>query len=149
MQTTLNSIERINACAVINKVYRTKWDLIQLTQGSNMFSPSLTPRLSPLVAALSLNEIVILGGFNHKVLGDGYVYNLDTNSVEQVIFQSDNSYKSSFRFGNTLNQSVTMNNLGRLGGKIAGLVADGSGGIHFITYTKGDSEVKQILPKEH
>ena len=94
-----------------------------------------------------MNEIALLGGFNHRVLGDGYVYNIKNNSVEQVIFESDNSFENNFKFGNTLNQTISASSVSP--GKIAGLVADGNKGIHFITYTRGESQVKIILPREH
>ena len=72
----LTSIEKLNAISIVN-FYEVAWVLLDLP-----LSPSFKPRTSPLVGAVSSSEIVILGGFSKGALsGDGYIYDVDKNSI--------------------------------------------------------------------
>ena len=45
----------------------------------------ISARANPLVAPLGEREIVILGGSKKRYLADGYTFNADYNTVQQVL----------------------------------------------------------------
>ena len=74
----LPSMEILDAQAVVNGIENVEWLLISLTQMNANFEP----RSHPLVAPVSDDEIVILGGFktskvySKTFLSDGFIFNL-------------------------------------------------------------------------
>lgn len=68
----LNSIEKL----VFNRgVAASGWQLIEVP------SSCLLGRRDPLVSQINENEIVILGGYNDKQLGDGLIFDCKTNQL--------------------------------------------------------------------
>ena len=70
-----DTMERLNAKECVNR-RESAWQLIALQ--------TLPPRKDTAVAAISHNEIVILGGYNSDYLGDGYIFNTYTNAVKSL-----------------------------------------------------------------
>ena len=88
----ISSIERVNAREALSApilVSGQKWHLLELAPGSIDFEACC----NPLVAPISPNELVILGGDNFATmrLGDGFVFNVSNQSLERVL--ENNQYR--------------------------------------------------------
>ena len=81
----LNSIERLNANYYVNGSRNLAWISITVVSGV------LQARSNPLVAPFSSSEIIILGGSFNRYLSDGYIFNTDFNTVEQVLNMPDDN----------------------------------------------------------
>ena len=76
----LNSIERVNA-RLFTLGELNNWETIALPGTRTL--PALQ---SPVFLSINVNELLILGGdFNHQRTGDGYLVNVRSGKVEQVV----------------------------------------------------------------
>ena len=75
---------------------------------------------------------MILGGYNDKKLGDGYIFRTDDKTVEKA-------FKTYFVFDTNSNQCAMTRE-----GQITGLVRDKEDRLYTITYNKGDSSLTKI-----
>ena len=66
-----------------------QWQLIQLNETGSR----LTARFDPLVAPFNKHELLILGGFDGQYLGDGYILNTNSMTLDQVITQNSSNCK--------------------------------------------------------
>ena len=85
---SLNSIEKINARAVINGS-QTNWELIE-------FKSKIQPRSYTLAAKIDDFEIAILGGQSSKGnLGEVLLFNTESSKVKKVVSSNSNTFQAS------------------------------------------------------
>ena len=105
--SSLDTIEKVDANGVISKTQGVQWQLITLA--SDM---KITARYNALVAQFSRAEIVILGGYNFSNLEDGYLMDTTNDQVEKLFDRADG-----LKFSSDGNQTVKVKD-----GQIAALI---------------------------
>ena len=124
------SIESLDAEGWIEN-QEPMWKEIVLASGT------LAERYRAVVSQISANEILILGGqygIEEGLLGDGYIFNIDSNSMRQVVEDS-----LTLRFEAHGNQSVMVRQ-----GKVVGLVVDTANVARIIAYRTGSEFVDTV-----
>ena len=74
---------KAESCAAVSLSEQASWKLIELAK--------ITPRTRPLLAPFSANEVLIAGGdiTNSDLCGDGFIFNLNDESVRKCITMPD------------------------------------------------------------
>lgn len=137
-----NSIEFLNARALINGTAQVTWQLVQLAEPN---SSPLSARFLPVVAPLNSTEIVILGGDSsiegaNLLLGDMLIFDIESGTIRNIPINNDSSENNSeLKFQSSSNISVSTKV-----DEIAALVMDSHGKLHLLSYTKGCDKVQIV-----
>ena len=131
LSCNLASVERVNLQKFLNGHKRESWEEVPYQGGQN-----LRPRTGAVFSPISPTELVILGGGmvnESEMYGDGFVLDLKRGEMRKVVEERPagygfHSWPQSYHVANT--------------GTVCALVKDRYKTLSFITYTRGDSDIK-------
>ena len=125
----INSIESLNAEALIAGTSRIEWTLIEIPV------EAFAPRWGLIAAPINATEIVVMGGYKGGYFGDGYLFDVETLQLQKV-------FETGLRFAAWFNPSgtyTTKTKQDEFIGYVAALVTNDlrNGNLMFLTYKKG------------